>query len=104
MRCADAGVYSPQYGISENRSMNMPETLIISSRGQLTLPAEMRKYLGIEPGGALIIEGRNGELTLRPAAVFGLEAYTDEQITHWGSEDALSLAERKRMLAKLRQS
>jgi AbrB family looped-hinge helix DNA binding protein len=79
----------------------MPETLIVSSRGQITLPADMRKHLGIEPGGALIIEERDGELTLRPAAVYGLETYTDEQIAQWDKEDALSPTERKRILAKL---
>jgi AbrB family looped-hinge helix DNA binding protein len=79
----------------------MPETLIVSSRGQITLPAEMRKHLGIEPGSPLIIEERDGELTLRPAAVFGLETYTDEQIAQWDSEDALSPAERKRILGRL---
>lgn len=81
----------------------MPETLIVSSRGQITLPADMRKHLGIEPGGALIIEERDGELTLRPAAVFGLKTYSDEQIAQWDSEDALSPAERKRILAKLQK-
>ena len=28
----------------------MRETLIVSSRGQITLPAGMRKHLGIAPG------------------------------------------------------
>lgn len=79
----------------------MSETLIVSSRGQITLPASMRKHLGIEPGGALIIEERNGELTLKPAAVLKIERYSDEQIAQWDAEDRLSPDERKRILAKL---
>jgi AbrB family looped-hinge helix DNA binding protein len=79
----------------------MPETLLVSSRGQITLPASMRKHLGIEPGTALIIEERNGELTLKPAAVLEIQNYSDEQIARWDSEDTLSSAERKRILANL---
>lgn len=79
----------------------MSETLIVSSRGQITLPASMRKHLGIEPGGALIIEERNGELTLKPAVVLEIERYSDDQIAQWDSEDRLSPDERKRILAKL---
>ena len=38
----------------------MRETLIVSSRGQITLPANMRKRLGIATGSAVIIEQRDG--------------------------------------------
>lgn len=79
----------------------MRETLIISSRGQITLPSEMRRHLGLEPGSALIIEERNGELALKPAAVLEIERYSDAQISEWDREDALSAEERKRILAKL---
>ncbi|MBK6743670.1 MAG: AbrB/MazE/SpoVT family DNA-binding domain-containing protein [Hydrogenophilales bacterium] len=79
----------------------MPETLIVSNRGQITLPAAMRKHLGIVPGGAVIIDERNGELTVKPAAVLEIEPYSDEQITRWDAEDALSAGERQRILARL---
>ena len=79
----------------------MQETLIISRRGQITLPAGMRKHLGIEPGSAVIIEERNGELTLKPAAVLEIEHYGDEQIAQWDREDALGKDERQRILARL---
>jgi AbrB family looped-hinge helix DNA binding protein len=77
------------------------ETLIVSNRGQITLPASMRKHLGIEGGSALIIEERNGELALKPAAVMEIETYSDEQIAAWDKADQLSAAERQRILAKL---
>ena len=79
----------------------MQETLMVSSRGQITLPAGMRKRLGIEPGGTLIIEERNGELVLKPAAVLEIERYSDERIADWDSEDSLSAEERHRILASL---
>lgn len=82
----------------------MRETLIVSSRGQITLPADMRKQLGIAPGSAIIIEERNGELALKPAAVLEVERYTDEQIAQWDSADTLSPTERKRILAALQKN
>lgn len=82
----------------------MRETLIVSNRGQITLPADMRKQLGIAPGSAVIIEMRNGELSLKAAAVLEIERYTDEQIARWDSEDKLTVAERKRILARLQKA
>ncbi|MDP2110227.1 MAG: AbrB/MazE/SpoVT family DNA-binding domain-containing protein [Thiobacillus sp.] len=82
----------------------MRETLIVSNRGQITLPAGMRKQLGIAPGSVVIIETRNGELALKPAAVLEIERYTDEQIAQWDSEDKLTAAERKRILARLQKA
>ena len=42
-------------------------------RADLTLPASMRKRLGIKAGGVLVVEDRKGELVLRPAAVVELD-------------------------------
>jgi AbrB family looped-hinge helix DNA binding protein len=82
----------------------MSETLLVSPRGQVTLPASLRKKLGIAPGSALIVEARNGELTLKPAAVMAIEHYSDEQIAQWDSEDTLAPAERKKLLARLQKA
>lgn len=79
----------------------MRETLIVSGRGQITLPASMRKHLGIAPGSAVIVEERNGELMLKPAAVLAIDTYSDTQITDWDREDVLSADERQRILARL---
>ncbi|MBK7765310.1 MAG: AbrB/MazE/SpoVT family DNA-binding domain-containing protein [Sulfuritalea sp.] len=88
-------------GYSVLRRIAMRETLIVSSRGQVTLPAGMRKQLGIAPGSAVIIEDRDGELRLKPAAVLEIEAYSDTQIADWDREDALTTDERQRILARL---
>jgi len=79
----------------------MRETLIVSGRGQITLPAGMRKHLGIAPGSAVIVEERNGELMLKPAAVLSIDTYSDAQITDWDRKDVLSPDERQRILARL---
>jgi AbrB family looped-hinge helix DNA binding protein len=77
------------------------ENIVVSGRGQITLPASMRRRLGIKGGGVLVAEERKGELVLRPAAVVELDTYTDEEISTWDSEDRLSTGERSRVLKKL---
>lgn len=81
----------------------MREILTVSSRGQITLPAGMRKHLGIASGGAVIVEECNGELRLKPAAILKMERYTDAQIAEWDRADGLSVDERSSILARLQK-
>lgn len=82
----------------------MTDTLIVSSRGQVTLPAALRKRLGIAPGDVLLVEDRDGELVFKPAAVLEVERYTDRQIAQWDGDDALSDGERARIEARLAEA
>ncbi|HSL99455.1 MAG TPA: AbrB/MazE/SpoVT family DNA-binding domain-containing protein [Candidatus Limnocylindria bacterium] len=68
----------------------MKENIVVSERGQVTLPAAMRRRLGIKAGGIVVVEDRDGELVIRPAAVVELAAYTDKEIAEWDREDRLS--------------
>jgi len=79
----------------------MSETVIVSNRGQITLPAAVRKHLAIRPGDVVTVEERGGEIVLKPAVVLEIEHYSDEQIALWDQEDHLSDAERSRILARL---
>lgn len=79
------------------------EVLMVSSRGQITLPAGMRRHLGIAPGGAVIVEECEGELRLKPAAVLEVEIYSDREIEEWDRADVLSAAERQAILQRLQQ-
>ena len=58
----------------------MPATLVVSSCGQITLPAATRKRLGIQGGDVVILEERGGEIVLKPGVVLELQHYEDEQI------------------------
>ena len=78
----------------------MRESLTVSGRGQITLPANMRKRLGIEAGGVLIAEEREGDIVLRPAAVLEIETYSDADIARWDAEDRLDDAERAAILQR----
>ena len=86
------------------RPNGLREVLMVSSRGQVTLPAEMRRHLGIEPGGAVIVEECEGELRIKPAALIEVETYNDDQIAAWDRADILGHKERGQILARFQQA
>lgn len=75
-------------------------TVIVSERGQITLPQEIRKKLGIKAGTALVAEEDKGKVVLRPAAVTPVEIYSDEEIRNWLAEDRVSDKDRRMILKK----
>ena len=79
----------------------MSETLVVSSRGQITLPAALRKRLGIKSGDVVILEDRGNEVVLKPGIVVEIQHYSDEQIAQWDAEDKLSDQERAEILDTL---
>ena len=82
----------------------MTNTLVVSSRGQITLPAGTRKRLGIESGDVMILEDRGHELVLKPAAVVEVEQYDDAQIARWDAADLLTDEERARIVRAVRSA
>ena len=75
----------------------MNETVIVSSRGQVILPAGLRKRFGIKSGDLLILEDRGNEIFLRPAIVPEVQCYSNEQIAEWDAADRLSEQDRTRI-------
>ena len=76
----------------------MPTTLVVSGRGQITLPAATRKRLGIKSGDVVILEDRGGEIVLKPGVVLEIQSYDDDRIAQWDADDRLEDDERRRML------
>ena len=76
----------------------MPTTLVVSGRGQITLPAATRKRLGIKGGDVVIIEDRGGEIVLKPGVVLEIQSYDDDRIAQWDADDRLDDDERRRIL------
>lgn len=76
----------------------MAATLIVSNRGQITLPASTRKRLGIKGGDVVIMEDRGNEVVLKPGVVLEVELYSDAQIADWNAADALDDEERDRIV------
>ena len=81
----------------------MRQTLLVSNRGQITLPASIRKRLGIQSGGVVTLEEKDNVVVLRPAAVVEMETYSDEEVARWDKEDRLEPAERNALLKRLRK-
>jgi len=81
----------------------MRQNLLVSNRGQITLPASVRKRLGIQSGGIVTLEERDNVVVLRPAAVVEIETYSDGDIAQWDKDDRLEPAERKTLLKRLRK-
>jgi antitoxin PrlF len=79
----------------------MRESVVVSNRGQITLPAKMRKRLGIRAGGLILLEERGEEVVLRPAAVMDIDTYSDHQIAKWDKADRLSETERTAIIKKV---
>jgi AbrB family looped-hinge helix DNA binding protein len=82
-------------------SQNSKTSLVVSKRGQITLPSEVRRKYGIGDGGVVTLEERPGELVLRPATVVEFEMYSDEDIARWDEEDELSEPEKSEIKKKL---
>ncbi len=81
----------------------MRQNILVSNRGQITLPASVRKRLGIQSGGIVTIEEKDNVVVLRPAAVVEIETYSDEEIARWDKEDRLEPTVRNALLKHLRK-
>lgn len=80
----------------------MTELLTVSARGQVTLPATLRRKLGLRGGDVLVLESKGKRIVLKPQAVF--DRYDDDQIEQWDVEDRLGDDERQRIIEALIQS
>ena len=81
----------------------MKENLVISDRGQITLPSAMRKSLGLGKSAVITAEQVGGKIVLTPAVVLETEHYTDEQVREWDRADEFGKAERSRLTEKMKK-
>ncbi len=68
--------------------------LVVSPRGQITLPKPVRTRLRITPGSVLLLREEGGRLVLDPAAVTPVEHYSDAEIARLVAADRLTPPER----------
>lgn len=66
----------------------MKATLTITSRGVVTLPAKLRRALGLKADDQLIAETTPEGLLLRPAVTLPLEVYTPEREREFDEAEA----------------
>ena len=66
----------------------MKTTLTMNRRGVVTLPAKLRRALGLNGGDVLIAETTPEGLLLRPAITLPIELYTDKRIGEFDEAEA----------------
>ena len=66
----------------------MRAPLTISSRGAVTLPAKLRRALGLAPDDRSIAETTPKGILLRPAVTSPIELYTEERIRELDEAEA----------------
>ena len=66
----------------------MKTTLTVTSRGVVTLPAKLRKALGIQADDQLIAESTPDGLLLRPAVTLPVEMYSESRIREFDDGEA----------------
>lgn len=65
----------------------MKERVTLNDRGVVTIPAALRRALGLEPGQELIVEETPEGILLRPAVSVPIEIYTEERIAEFSSDE-----------------
>lgn len=65
----------------------------LSGRGTVTLPADLRRKLGLRRGDVLAVRLTGGSIVLTPAVVTPVELYTDERIAEFGRNAELAADE-----------
>jgi len=66
----------------------MKTTLTVTERGTITLPAKLRRQLGIKTDDQLIAEATPEGLLLRPAVTLPIEIYSDARIAEFDAGEA----------------
>ena len=66
----------------------MQTALTISSRGVVTLPAKLRRELGLKPDDQLIAETTPEGLLLRPAVTLPVESYDAARVREFDESEA----------------
>jgi len=79
----------------------MKENLVVTEKGQITLPVSMRRSLGLRKRSVVQAELVGGKIVLTPAMVIETELYSDEQVREWDKQDAFGKDERKKLESKL---
>ena len=62
----------------------------VSGRGSITLPAPIRRQLGLADGDVLTVEIRDGAIVLTPAHVTEVELYTDQRLREFDQNASMT--------------
>ena len=65
----------------------MRVTLTVTDRGTITLPAKLRKEMGIEADSLLIAETTEDGILMRPAVALPVEVYSEDQLREFAAAE-----------------
>jgi AbrB family looped-hinge helix DNA binding protein len=66
------------------------EVVKLGKKGQVTIPRSILKSIGIVDESPMLVEvAGDGSIVLRPAAVYPIDAYTDERIAEFERVSAI---------------
>ena len=71
------------------------DTVFLAERGQITLPANVRKKYSLEKNTPLVLEETKDGRLLGKANVVALRHYTDEEINEWVKKDKMQPRDKK---------
>ena len=72
--------------------------VLMSEKGQVTIPQDIRKKLRISKGDPLLVEmDPQGVIRMRIAAVLPVETYSEERLREFEKEDAMTRTETERL-------
>ncbi len=80
----------------------MKTTVMMTSRGVITLPAKLRQALGLKAEDILIAETTQDGLLLRPSVTLPVEIYSDARVREFdaGEAELKKVLERKKKAAR----
>ncbi len=73
----------------------MSHTLLISGRGQVTLPVSIRKKYSLDENTPIILEETHDGILLKRAHLIPVKTYTDKEVEGWVDEDTLEARDKK---------
>ena len=73
----------------------MSETVLISERGQITLPVSIRKKYSLDKNTPVILEETPKGLLLRKASLIPIHQYSDAEVNEWLGEDKVLPRDKK---------
>ena len=65
----------------------MRVTLTVTDRGTVTLPAKLRKEMGIEADSLLIAETTEEGILIRPAVALPVEVYSEDRLHEFAAAE-----------------
>ena len=81
------------------------EVIKLGKKGQISIPKAILKRLGLEGEAMLLVETTaDGGIILRPAGVYPIEMYTEEQIEEFFEGDRLTDNEAEQLQRQLKNA